>query len=133
MEGKLFKVAYILLIIVFAVSWFKIRELPPKSGVAPNLLNEPIQTETNREDFTFDYRGKNYHVKPLADYRLWGLVVTQNDIQISDPTVSTSGRQFGPPGSHRPIGLPPTVVACVRATLPPRWRCQLVRSHARHG
>lgn len=60
--------------------WCKIKELPKTSKVNNDLLKDPIQTETLRTDFSFNYRNKNYNVKPVADYELWGLVVSKNNI-----------------------------------------------------
>jgi len=80
MIGKIFKILYIILIILFVVSVFQIRKLPETTDIARELFNEPIQTETVREDFSFTYREKEYYVKPMAGYELWGLVVTVNNI-----------------------------------------------------
>ena len=51
-----------------------------KEDIANELLNDPIQTNLKREDFDFEYRGTSYNVQPVADYELWGLVVTKNNI-----------------------------------------------------
>lgn len=80
MKRKIIITIYILLIGTFLLSIFKIKELPPLEKINNNLLNEPVQTETSREDFLFKYRNKNYEVKPLADYELYGLVVSKNNI-----------------------------------------------------
>ncbi|MFH1522703.1 MAG: hypothetical protein ABIE43_02680 [Patescibacteria group bacterium] len=76
----LIKILYLILAAVFIVSLFKVKDFPPQDKIDPKLLNEPKQTETRREDFDFNYREKNYYVKPLAEYELWGLVVTHNNI-----------------------------------------------------
>ena len=80
MISKIFKSLYFLLIILFVISFFQIKKLPEKININPSLLNEPIQVDTVREDFNFIYRDKKYNVKPMADYELWGLVVTVNNI-----------------------------------------------------
>ncbi len=80
MKGKIFKIFYIVIIILFVISWMKIRELPKRNEISVDLFKQPIQTDTTRENFSFLYKGKNYFVKPIADYELWGLVVTQNNI-----------------------------------------------------
>lgn len=46
----------------------------------PELRNDPIQTTTVKERFSFDYRGTEYDVIPLAEYELWGMVVAHNNI-----------------------------------------------------
>lgn len=79
--GKVFKISYLILAGLLLIAWFKINQLPTKKEVDPVLLREPIQTQTtDRQDFNFSYRGKDYEVKPLADYELWGLVVSKNNI-----------------------------------------------------
>ncbi|OGF26806.1 hypothetical protein A2331_05625 [Candidatus Falkowbacteria bacterium RIFOXYB2_FULL_34_18] len=67
-------------IIGFMTSCFLLRTMPPKEEMVLELLKEPIQTTTNTQVFTFDYRNTNYKVIPLAEYELWGLVVSHNDI-----------------------------------------------------
>lgn len=63
------------------ISWFLVKDLPEKAEINPIIYNEPIQSDaTNRKEFSFAYRGKDYNVKPQADYELWGLVVSVNNI-----------------------------------------------------
>ncbi|MEI6528789.1 MAG: hypothetical protein WCN88_00090 [Candidatus Falkowbacteria bacterium] len=79
--GKLFKVLYFVLAIIFFISWFEVKKLPAASEINPALLQAPIQaSSTERVNFDYYYRNKWYSVKPLADYELWGLVVSQNNI-----------------------------------------------------
>jgi len=80
MPSKGFKAIYIILLILFLVSIFQIKKLPNKSEINSNLYNEPIQTNTERKEFNFDYRDKSYNVIPVADYELWGLVASVNNI-----------------------------------------------------
>lgn len=68
------------MVVLFVLSLVQIKKLPDKTKIVTDLLQQPIQTSTTRLDFSFPYRGANYHVKPMADYELWGLVVTQNNI-----------------------------------------------------
>lgn len=56
-------------------------ELVDVDSVRPELLQEPIQVDTEIEPFSFAYAGKSYTVEPVADYELWGLVVSHNDIE----------------------------------------------------
>ncbi len=79
--GKVFKITYLVLAAIFLIAWFKIAQLPTTEVVNQALLREPIQEPTTeRNNFSFSYRGKEYDVKPLADYELWGLVVSKNNI-----------------------------------------------------
>ncbi len=48
--------------------------------VLPELLQPPEQSQTRRQPFTFAYKGEKYKVQPVADYELWGMVVSHNDI-----------------------------------------------------
>ena len=50
------------------------------SEIDPSLYNEPVQTETQRPEFSFSYEGETFTIRPVADYELWGLVVSHNDI-----------------------------------------------------
>jgi hypothetical protein len=50
------------------------------TAILPPLFQEPLQTPTARQPFAFPYRGETYLVHPVAEYELWGLVVTHNNI-----------------------------------------------------
>ncbi len=81
MLNKTFKILYITLIIIFIVSFFQLKNLPIGNKILVEMMNEPIQaTTTVFSKFNFNYRDKNYKVEPIADYELWGLIVSINDI-----------------------------------------------------
>lgn len=80
MLNKIVKTIYVILTILFLISIFQIKKLPQKLEINTSLYNEPIQTNTKRNNFDFKYREKNYNVIPIADYQLWGLVVSVNNI-----------------------------------------------------
>ena len=80
MLNKILKIACLLLIIFFVVSFFQIKKLPKKNDINLQLLKDPVQAETRQKEFTFNYRGAEYKVKPRADYELWGLIVSVNNI-----------------------------------------------------
>lgn len=61
-------------------SWQKKKTLPSKEFINSQLDQDPIQTPTTEKPFRFEYKGTNYLVEPVADYQLWGLVVSHNDI-----------------------------------------------------
>lgn len=77
---KISKYGIIFCIIGYLSAIFFLRTLPAPKTILPALDNEPVQSATEREPLSFEYRGKNYLVKPLAEYELWGLVVSHNDI-----------------------------------------------------
>ncbi|HBI97081.1 MAG: hypothetical protein US83_C0009G0020 [Candidatus Falkowbacteria bacterium GW2011_GWC2_38_22] len=79
--SKVFKIAYVVWLVIILTAWFQTKDLPEKTEINSAVYNEPIQSDaTSRKDFSFAYRGKDYEVKPLADYELWGLVVSVNNI-----------------------------------------------------
>jgi hypothetical protein len=65
---------------LLALSGWRKGALVGPRGIRPELLQEPLQLATDRKPFTFDYRGKQCRVQPVATYELWGLVVSHNDI-----------------------------------------------------
>jgi len=60
--------------------WIVKDRLPVQRDIRKELYNEPIQVPTQAKPFEFSYRGEAYKVTPVANYELWGLVVTHNDI-----------------------------------------------------
>ena len=80
MKRKIFKILYTILIVVFVLSFYKIKSLPGANGIDAGVLKEPMQSETNRDKFSFNYRETEYEVLPQADYELRGLVVSKNNI-----------------------------------------------------
>jgi hypothetical protein len=50
------------------------------TAILPPLFQDPIQTPTTRPLFAFPYKGETYLVHPVAEYELWGLVVSHNNI-----------------------------------------------------
>jgi len=67
-------------VIGLIVSGWAKNQLPDISQITGELQNEPIQKASRAKPFDFEYRNKTYSVEPVADYELWGLVVTHNDI-----------------------------------------------------
>lgn len=66
--------------VVFVLSWRKKTQLPPLAEIVPVLKEDPVQTETERKSFNLDYRGKKYRIDPQAEYEIWGLVVSHNNV-----------------------------------------------------
>ena len=83
---QLFRIVFILLAFLTIYSHFKRKDLSDVSlsSLREELATEPIQTESSEEPFRFSYMEREYYVKPLAEYELWGLVVTHNDIHAFD-------------------------------------------------
>lgn len=66
--------------VLFVPALFMRHRLPPAALIRPELVQQPRQTDTTREKFSFSYRGATYDVTPVADYELWGLVVSHNRV-----------------------------------------------------
>ncbi|MFC1733204.1 hypothetical protein ACFL6I_23145 [candidate division KSB1 bacterium] len=77
---KILNIIIVLSILAVGMSVFMKKQLPEKDTLLPEVHKMPKQTEQTRSEFTFDYRGTAYKVTPRADYELWGLVVSHNDI-----------------------------------------------------
>lgn len=65
--------------LLYAVAWSQHGRLPPPSEIDGSLAPDPVQTPTTRPPFEVYRKGITYHVKPLADYELRGLVVSYHD------------------------------------------------------
>ena len=101
---------------LLVLSWKNRGGLPDPGGIDPALLREPLQEASEREPFEFAYKGHTVRVRPVADYELWGLVVSHNNIRnISDIchdsfSVDTNdlcvscGRSYGARGGIWEIG-----------------------------
>lgn len=82
MKSKIVKFLYFFLFLLWLASLWQKKSLPNLEQINPALLQEPIQTkESSLAETQFTYREKEYIVKPIADYELWGLVVSVNNIK----------------------------------------------------
>ena len=54
--------------------------LPQPSEILDDLDGDPIQEATSEPPFVFNYFGNDYLVDPVAEYEIWGMVVTHNNI-----------------------------------------------------
>lgn len=53
--------------------------LPGPAELRPELHLEPLQRPTQATPFQTTVDGVSYNVKPIADYEIWGLVVSNHD------------------------------------------------------
>jgi hypothetical protein len=53
--------------------------LPGPAELRPELRLEPLQKPTQATPFQTTVHGVSYTVKPIADYEIWGLVVSNHD------------------------------------------------------
>jgi hypothetical protein len=73
--------ALVLALALLAMAWYmKRRPIAPET-IDASLLRSPRQSATARPPFAFEYRGKSVRVKPVAEYALDGLVMSQNDVE----------------------------------------------------
>lgn len=75
------KALFLLSLLLVVAGWLFKGELGPPQTMRPELLREPVQTPTDAEPFSFVYKRKQFRVRPVAEYELWGLVVSHNDIE----------------------------------------------------
>lgn len=67
--------------LLWGLSFFQKDRLPDKAAILPNLYTAPIQTETQAEPFQIERNGVTYQIKPMHDYELYGMVVSENDFR----------------------------------------------------
>jgi hypothetical protein len=83
MELNWNKCLFFVLSAVFAVTIFTRNTFRNVDDIAPQLLNDPIQAETEQtEPITFSRDGYEYVLKPLYDYEINGLVVGKMDYRV---------------------------------------------------
>jgi hypothetical protein len=78
---RLVAIALAAALVALAASFVMKRRLVEPEAIDPVLLRPPEQGPTTREPFTFTYRGRACRVRPVAEYRLSGLVVSHNDVE----------------------------------------------------
>jgi hypothetical protein len=65
--------------VLLAMSLWLRHALPGPAELRPELGNEPVQEPTQSPPFVTTVGGITYTVKPMADYEIWGLVVSNHD------------------------------------------------------
>ncbi|MDR0233809.1 MAG: hypothetical protein LBI31_03265 [Zoogloeaceae bacterium] len=73
---RLAKTAFCVGLLMLALSWFFVDDLPSPAKLLPDLVQAPIQNPTSAPAFTTNLNGVSYRIKPLYTYELWGLVVS---------------------------------------------------------
>lgn len=63
-------------LIATLLGYFQKDTLPAPDFYSADILQEPLQTPTERAPFFVDAGGERYHIKPLFDYVLHGMVVS---------------------------------------------------------
>ncbi len=65
-------------LLLFVVSLWLRHALPAPAQLKAELRNEPLQQDTGDKPFQTTVGGVTYTVKPVADYEIWGLVVSEH-------------------------------------------------------
>ena len=66
--------------LLFGLAWHRQERLPQPQDLRPELFQAPLQTPLEDLPFQFSYRNHDYEVKTFADYELWGVIVSHNNI-----------------------------------------------------
>ena len=81
LTSRLLRVVLIVSLGTLFLAWWQKTKLPNASEISELLHKSPVQHKTAERPFLFDYMGKSYLVEPVAEYELWGLVVSHNNPQ----------------------------------------------------
>ena len=65
--------------VLLAASLYFRHALPGPAELRPELRNEPLQESTTAAQFQTTVGDTTYTIKPMADYEIWGLVVSAHD------------------------------------------------------
>lgn len=65
---------------IWIVSSYQRIKLPNDKDLLDQIFRDPYQRMVSESSFDFNYRKSVYTVKPVADYQLWGLVISHNNI-----------------------------------------------------
>jgi hypothetical protein len=78
----LVQICFLLGLIALAVGLYLRQLLPDYHSVLPSTLDEPLQTRTLQPPFKVSEKGVEYTIKPVADYEITGVVVSQHDTAV---------------------------------------------------
>lgn len=67
--------------VLLALTLLLRHKLPAPADLRSELRNEPLQTTTDAKSFQTTVGDITYTVRPLADYEIWGLVVSEHDAE----------------------------------------------------
>jgi len=72
--------------VTFLLSFAYRGQIPLASQWLPEIQREPIQSQTAETPFTLNNKDRDYQITPVANYELWGLVVSKNKLDsMLDP------------------------------------------------
>jgi hypothetical protein len=73
------QVLIVLALTLWAICLWNRENLPGPESLAPQLFDAPVQTEVRKAPFLRTAGGTEYTIKPLYEYDLYGLVVSEHD------------------------------------------------------
>lgn len=76
MVKRILQIILVLSIVVLLTSYFLKDQLPDKNEIDERLYQNPIQEQTDKKPFKKEMGGIVYNIKPIASYKLYGLVVS---------------------------------------------------------
>jgi len=83
MLEKLNRYKFLIIFIVFVVTFFTRNNLRGVNEIMPDLLREPRQTQVyGQKEITFIRDGYKYHLMPICDYEISALVVGKMDYRF---------------------------------------------------
>jgi hypothetical protein len=74
---KFFKV-FLISLLVWGFSYWRSLQVPTLIHSIEALQKEPIQTTSSAKPFVKMAKGHSYHIEPVHDYEIWGLVVSDH-------------------------------------------------------
>lgn len=75
---SLFKWLFVLSLVALTVSWWNRDKLPGPDFYTPRIEQAPRQDKTDKPEFEAHAGNQRYHIRPLFDYQLNGVVVSMN-------------------------------------------------------
>jgi len=73
------KIAIVCLVTLWPASYFLKGSLVDYKKIHVDLYRQPLQTDTEKKEFTLNYMGVQYLIKPVKNYEISGLVVSHNN------------------------------------------------------
>lgn len=80
MVQRLLNVLFVIAVVGYFYARSHAGTLPFADEILPELFQDPVQVNTPPSSNPFHYMGTTYEITSVADYEIWGLVVSHNDI-----------------------------------------------------
>jgi len=73
---RLVKIIFLLALISLGLSFYFIKQPPPKNDFLSDLQQSPLQAPTDKQEFSIEKNGITYNLKPMYDYEFYGTIVS---------------------------------------------------------